>query len=755
MRTIPAGALSIASTDETMRRRRLQTIPCAARPSEFNLNWKTGFLLLAGLFTANLASAQMRTVDTSLATLRISEKNGDLVGLDWKDPALPIIAEPRLGENFRILVPQTGYEANYFNSRDQMVSRIEATPDGVLCTYDSLHNQRETLPITVRYRMRVTGGQIQFSIEVDNPTPRKLAEVMYGIVGGQQGIGDRLATESLIPGANVNLAPGIFSRFNGGGYGGGNLGIRYDAVTFTYPGRMSMGWIDFYNRNSGIGYYYANQDPAIRLALLDLEMRPFAKSASTVDSWPTPAEAKGEPIGVTMGWVNFPYLSEGTFRAGPVALQVHRGDWHTASGIYRSWFDQHFTIARPPDWLRKENAWQSIILSNGEDVVVHRFDELPQLAADAKKYGITTFEILGWDMGGIDRGYPQYRPNPRLGSADDFKNALAAMRAMGVHPLIFSNIQFADTATPIFKNTLHQFTVDGLWAPDLHLNGWGEGTISARAGLTRSNMTLVSPAHPQFREFLLNQYLDLVRDGAEGFQFDKTNILDALDFNPTLPVSPDKSLPQGVLSVMQEVLKRGRAINPNLSLASEIWFDRALPYVDVSYMRMGRIDMDSTALRYTFPEWTATIFGESPGDFGPMNNGMRYGLVWALAPRHYNDSVDEPLTQPLAQYVAELIRIRKEFEPLLFFGRFNDTLGATVQGGAEIRYSVFEPLKASATGRACVIVNFGDAPETAHVSLDGQSGKVTIAAPFQPDRTAALPLELTIPPHRLAVVVKP
>ena len=42
-----------------------------------------------------------------------------------------------------------------------------------------------------------------------------------------------------------------------------------------------------------------------------------------------------------------------------------------------------------------------------------------------------------------------------------------------------------------------------------------------------------------------------------------------------------------------------------------------------------------------------------------MNNGMRYGFVWDLAPRHYNDSVDEPLTRPLAKYVSELIRIRK------------------------------------------------------------------------------------------------
>jgi hypothetical protein len=677
------------------------------------------------------------------------------VGLHWKNPELEVIREQRLGENFRLLLPKPAYQAAYFNSRDQSVSRIETLADGVLCTYEFLRNDQETIPVRVRYRIRVAGEQVLFSIEVDNPTDRKLAEVVYGLVGGQQGIGNRLDTESMVPGADENLAAGLFSRFHGGQYGGGNLGITYDAVGFTYPGTMPMGWMDVYNPKAGIGYYYANQDPETRLTLLYLEMRPFTKSASVKDSWPSLSEMPdGEPFGLTMGWVNFPYLSRGRFKAGPVALQVHGGDWHTASGIYRSWFDQHFTVKRPLSWLRQEHAWQSIIISNPEDVVVHRFSELPKLAADAKKYGITTFEILGWDVGGIDRGYPQYQPDPRLGTLEEFRKALADVRAIGVHPLIFANIQVADTATPLFRKGLKQYAVEGRWAPDWLVMGWGEGTISGRTGLVQSNMTWMSPSHPAFRKLLVEQYLDLVRDGAAGFQLDKTQCLWALDFNPRLPVSPDKSLIGGVLETYQELLLKGRAIDPNFALASEIWTDRAFPYVDVSYMRMGNIDIGSTALRYTFPEWTATIFGESPGDFNPMNNGMRYGLVWALAPRHYNESADEALTRPLARYVAELIRIRKQYADTLFYGRFNDTLGAKVRGDADIRYSVFKTSQTNRQTRACVVVNFGDSSESAEINIEGVGGDVVIATPFNPDRKAVLPVRISIPPHQLAVIVK-
>jgi hypothetical protein len=104
--------------------------------------------------------------------------------------------------------------------------------------------------------------------------------------------------------------------------------------------------------------------------------------------------------------------------------------------------------------------------------------------------------------------------------------------------------------------------------------------------------------------------------------------------------------------------------------------------------------------------------------------------------------------------MSELIRIRKQYADLLFLGRFNDTMGATVHGGANVRYSVFKPLQAGKSGEACVVVNFDATPQTVDVSLDGLSGSVEVATPFRPDRPATLPVRLTIPPHQLAVVVK-
>jgi hypothetical protein len=697
---------------------------------------------------------QIRSVETDICTLKLDPISGDLIGIHWTDPEVEIIREPLLGENFRILLPHPQYEANYFYSRDQEVTRIEQSPAGVTCIYDSLRNDRETVPVRVRYHIQQSGNRLEFSVEVDNRTNLPLAEVFFGIIGGQQGLLQREDTESLVPGENTNLAADVFTRFKAGGYGGGNLGIRYDATGFLYPGAMQMGWIEFYNRKAGVGLYYANHDPAPRLSGLYFELRPFTKTAVIGDNWPTPEDVpKDQPIGLTMGWLKFPYSKQGLFNSGPVALQIHHGDWHEGSELYRSWFDQHFSVRRPPDWLRKEMAWQSVIISNCEDVIVWRFKDLPKLAAGAKKYDVTTFEILGWDMGGIDRGYPQYQPNPRLGTAEEFRQALAEVKKLGVHPLIFANIQFSDTAIPLFREMLHGDAVDGLWAPDWQTFGWGEGTISARMGLTRHNMTLVSPSHPDFRKLLLDEYVQLVKDGAEGFQLDKTGAVGSLDFNPGIPTSPDRSLPEGVLTTFQETLAKCREVNPDFALASEIFWDRSFTMVDVSYVRMNDIDMGSPALRYTFPEWTSTICAERPGDFNVINNGMRYGLVWAVQPRHYNDSMDEPLTRPLSRYVQELIRIRTKHKDTLFFGRFRDTVGADVQAGRDVRHSVFEGM--GRPGKACVVVNFGNEETRAEVSWPGGEGKrVEVLKPYNPDETMTLPVNLQLPAHTCAVVAE-
>lgn len=709
-------------------------------------------LIIALLLVARGFSQETIEVTTDVCILHLDKTNGNVVGLHWIDPEEEIIKESRLGENFRILLPLPHYEANYFISSNQRV-RFEKIENGIICHYDHLINERETINVKVDYKIESKDGQLLFSITVNNNTDQPLAEVYYGIIGGQKGLRNRNDNRTLVPGGTVNNDPFMFTHFSGGGYGGGNLGITYSATGITYPSwNMSMSWIEDYNTHENIGMYYAQHDTVIRQAAFYYELRPSEKGNVIGDNWPTELDVpQGTPIGLTMGWMNTPYTKRGIFSSAPVVLQAHHGDWHEGCKIYRRWFDKHYNVRREPTWLRNEMAWQSIIMMNGEDAINYKFNDLPRLAADAKKYGVTTFEILGWDKGGIDRGYPEYEPDKRLGTKQEFSNALSTIKKLGVHPLIFANIQWMDTDIPLYHDKLKKYETKGRWADDLMLAGWGEGTISSRIGISRHNMTKITPSYPEVNRLLMKYFLDLVRSGADGFQFDKTTSID-VDFNPLLTVSPDRAMPQAVFDMLGQVLNRGKEINPQLAIASELIWDRAFQYVDVSYLRMNDIDMDPV-LKYTFPEWTSTIFAESPFDFNIMNNGMRYGFVWAMAPRHYSASLDEALTQPLSNYVKELIRIRKKYADILFTGRFLDTIGATVQCGVNSRFSVFEAMNDS-TRKAVVVVNFDNKEDEMEVNIENaKNGKAELCIPFQTDTLVQLPAKIKVPPRTCAVVV--
>ena len=125
-----------------------------------------------------------------------------------------------------------------------------------------------------------SGGQnLEFAIEVDNPTDLPLAEVYFGSSAGNR-VSAIVRTPIAGAGAGTQSRAVSFHEFCAGGYGGGNLGIRYDAAGFTYPGDMQMGWMEFFNRKTNLGLYYANHDPEPRQSALYFELRPFTKSAA-------------------------------------------------------------------------------------------------------------------------------------------------------------------------------------------------------------------------------------------------------------------------------------------------------------------------------------------------------------------------------------------------------------------------------------------------------------------------------------------
>jgi hypothetical protein len=85
-----------------------------------------------------------------------------------------------------------------------------------------------------------------------------------------------------------------------------------------------------------------------------------------------------------------------------------------------------------------------------------------QMAAErasdlAKEYGIKCYELIGWNNGGLERNYPLYEPEEKMGGHTEFKNLLNSITERGDHCLVFTNYNILDKSTDWYKQELYKY----------------------------------------------------------------------------------------------------------------------------------------------------------------------------------------------------------------------------------------------------------------------------------------------------------
>ena len=187
---------------------------------------------------------------------------------------------------------------------------------------------------------------------------------------------------------------------------------------------------------------------------------------------------------------------------------------------------------------------------------------------------------------------------------------------------------------------------------------------------------------PEIEKILADQFMELIKDGAHGFQMDKVCVAAALDFNPLNTLKPDVALCEGLVQAIDRLHKKCKALNPDFCMASEFGYDRLLPYFDVGYRNAGGYDIST--FRYVFPEWTSCVHIFAPRDFRGVNGAILTGSVICVEPDAYQGSLDQPIYRDLATYIQEVERIRNELSEIIFTGKYYDSRDAKVLAAANM-----------------------------------------------------------------------
>lgn len=614
---------------------------------------------------SNIDAQKAITLDNENFILSVDRATGAISSFLIKKNKCDLIAEKKLESNFRICLPLKEYACNYIDGMEQKTKSVTKDKNVITVVFSGMHSSKGTYPIDLTYTITMNDDYVSFRSKLTNNDSNPISEFWFPRIGGVKDFGDNREAKLAVPNYATDSRHNIslFKNFPGGR----GLGAEAAEWSIDYPG-MPMPWWDIYDAKNNLGLYLGYHDSICRYSTWHTYLMP--SNTGENDTWFSKEQAAGKPVGLVFSHVRYPFIKSGeTLESGEFIIRVHEGDWHNGSQFYRKWFLSHFPIDKTNSWLRKESSWFTSIIYQPEDRVVTDFKGYNQWTQDAKEYGIGCYELIGWNNGGLERNYPLYIPEEKIGGNSEFKKLLKSIKERGDHCLVFNNYNVLDKSTDWYKQELYKYMAQdefgnqGIWM------GWGESTLLARRSLNvryhvRSSVT------PRIEEILDGYFLQLVKDGASGFQMDKVCVGSALDFNPLNTLKPDIALCEGLVQAIERLYKKCQAINPDFRIASESGLDRLLPFFDVGYRCSSGYGIST--LRYVFPEWTSCQHISAPRDFRSVNGAALTGSVICIEPDSYQGSLKQPIYNDLANYIKEVERIRKVLAEDIFLGKYYD-----------------------------------------------------------------------------------
>lgn len=695
---------------------RLRAVPCLRRVL---------LAMLAAGLTGSVAQAEDAPVvlQNHCVLLELDPAVGTIARILDKPSGIALAPPQALAENFRLVVLMPDAETADILGKDQKLSTIRRTPDGLVLSWDG--PLKDTMgrehKITVRMDVTLADSELQFGLRLDNNTAHKVKEAWYPMIGGLASFG---APGKPADGLAWLPTSSPWTK---------KIELPFGSALYAYPGRLNMSFACVQSAAAKKSLYFASHDKVARYKVYRFEEH---VKDSTKDVFACIQHSPFTPPGTT-------------FDGSTVVLRVVDGDWRAAGRVYRAWFDKTFGIAKPSEsWIRRESFFQLTMFELPEGTINYRFRDIPQWAKDAKDHGINAVQISGWNLGGHDNGYPAYVVDPRLGTWQELEAGIKACHEMGVKVYFFVNYQQMMLESEWYKNELVKYREWGSPEGALTWNtGWPMGTLWGRMGHPK-RMTGANLAFPKYRKIVVDQFARLARIGADGVHVDKM-FPSAIDYNPESPMSPDTATWEGAILLTKEVMAACRKHNPDWAMSFECNWDRMLQFGGATWW-VG----NQRITRQVFPENVETLLVAMAYDYLGVNNAVREGHTVMLGPMNFCRSVGWKPWEGLADYIKQVKRIRDSLTDTVYLGEVLGHEGVQMPGGpaSGLAFNVFRNL--STGKRVCILTNATMQPKKQGIAgfEASSSSEARVHTPFQEATVVKLPAQIEVPAERIVFV---
>jgi hypothetical protein len=655
--------------------------------------------------------------------LVFNEASGALESLRVQETDWAVLDRAQLGLSFRLLVPLSEERRNnQVWGETQRLADLQAssTSQEAVLTWDGLTSQLgQALDIRFTLNVALRGRQVIFTPRVENHSPYIVENVYCPYLGDLQppAGAEWFRTFQFAYGSAVEW--GLWPTYqNTRGYYGVDFPTQFGSGV---SGGTPMSPFILL-RGPRQGLYAGVAQASSELVAWHTELRPGYGDSMTARVAER-GTLSGQEAHTRFAAVHVPYIQPGETRTlTPVALEPFVGGWQAGVDIYRAWRNTWMTLAEPPAWAREPHAWQQVHINSPEDELRVHFRDLVKIGVECARHGVEAIQLVGWNDGGQDQGNPSHDPDPRLGTFEDLKAAIAEIQALGLKVILFAKFTWADRATERFRRDLIRHAIKDPYGDYYLYGGYQYQTATQLLDINTKRLVPMCFLSDDYLRVCNEEFAKTLALGADGILFDE-----CMHHGPALLCFDGSHGHRSGAPVYANDCRlienfRGLtdATRPDFLFAGEGCYDWEMAVYHLAYHRSESKEHIPLA-RYLFPAGLYMTAVTGFTDRNMVNQCLLYRYIISYEPFNFKGRLEDfPVT---LAYGKQMDALRRELREYFWDGEFRHEAGVQVstEGKPHHPYAVYISRQTSKVG--VVIANYDhQRPVTVQATLaNGQS----------------------------------
>lgn len=615
------------------------------------------------------------------------------------------------GRLFRVVAPTELWFSRYADSHEQAAPEISRDAGGVTIRYPGLVAHGDQTGIAAEVRVDLSEGQdeLRFCLRLENRGRGEVNSVIFPWLGGWTGQGGPGKDEMVIGGVNT-FNPHSLPR-----PGGPSYARARQRVGFCYPVEMYAPWVDLSGPGGGLSY--VNYMPEALNGIFSIENLAGYESG----------------LRLAFGWEHPVVLGPGeTWTSPTIGVAAHGGDWHETADRYKAWMDVHLQPAPTSSAARRMIGFQNVFFRGFDGTPIRRLEELPQVAAIGRRYGVD--HLCVWDeltLGNYARHGARDLTDYTDAEREALKRGLEQARAEGTGVSALVNFRHPNPVLSLSQEQVQsriKRCYDGTAQTENWSGSHNHGTLFVKHLGPESY--IYSPFSPDHCERVLRLTRDYLELGYNSMFYDQP-----FEVRPDYGFIAQGHRPETTHAKALELIARVRDVllqnDPEALIIGEECDPFGSQWIDL-WMSWALSDpgaeLRGARIRYSLPRTMVSWMVDSELDRATL--GFALGMYLCLCVHGSEGALeDEP---ELAAHVASLAKLRQVCAERTVLAEFRHTRGISVDGDDGLVAYSYE----SAAGPAAIVAAPGrEAAGT--VTID----RAAFVAPGDPDEGAVWRLD--------------